>query len=164
MHGYGLSLGWPSAGYGLDMCWHWLSISWQWPKINWLVTAQNQYTSKHSPVIQCTKVADDCNEYFGLYRFFPKFFGGIGWLFAGYWLAMSRTQYTSRHSHILLCTKVVMAATNTFECSVFIRCFGYRLAISWLLAGYVPKSMHSRHSHILLCTNVAHGCYQYFGL
>ena len=35
-----------------------------------------------------------------------------------------------------------MVAITTLGCSVFTRFFRYWRAISWLLAGYVPKSIH----------------------
>ena len=63
-----------------------------------LTMSQNQYTSRHSHILVCIKVAHYCYQYTFDLRVFMIFFG--------YWLTMSPNQYTSRHSHVLLCTKV----------------------------------------------------------
>ena len=71
-------------------------------------------------------------------------FLAIGWLSAGYWRVQNQDIVIYYYV-----PKWHMAAINIFYCSVFMRFFGYRLAIGWLCAKinklqdnviyYIPK-------------------------
>ena len=142
---YGLAMGWLWADYRLAIDWL-LAISWlaMW----WLLTgnriAPNQYSSRHSHILLCTNWnmaainTLDCIV-----------FTFISLSAADYWLTIPWLANISPEINTLqdICTYHYvptwnMDAINTLSCSVFTRIFGYRLAISWLLAGYVKKSMH----------------------
>ncbi len=81
--------------------------------------------------LTCPNVIFLCS--YGIFLWFHEKFDWTVQVLSTYWLAMSQNQYTSSHN----VPKWHMAATNTLDCSVFTRF----LAIGWLLAGYVPKSI-----------------------
>ena len=160
--GYGLAIVWLSAIHWLAISWLpsgcWLAIDWLCPKINTIQDIGTQYyVSKWHMTATNTS---DCSV-------FTRFFGyklAISWLLDGYWLAIGWLLACYWLAIGWLCPKintlqdiviydyvpnVPMAAINALCSSVFTRLFGYQLGIGWLLAGYIPKSIHLKNGNIL---------------
>ena len=137
-----LAISWLSAGY-------WLAIGWLCLKFN---TPEDTRVVIYYYVLKWHMAAINTLDYtvftrcFGYQLLFAAYWLAIAWLFTGYQHEMALNQYTSRHSHVLLCTKIAHGCNQYFglECvhNIFWLSAGCRLAIVWLLVGYVPKSIH----------------------
>ena len=123
--GHWLAIGWPLAGYKQAM-------------------AKNQYTSRQSFTIMYQSLT--WLQAILWTAVCVRLFLAIGWLLA---VPGCLKINTLQDIHVVInhyVPKWHMAAINTLDCIVFTRFFwlsaGYQLAIGWLLAGYVPKSIH----------------------
>ena len=160
-----LSIGWLWANYGLAQLaigWlstiYWLPIGYlsadYWLAIRWPLAGYQQAISWQ----------------------LDGYWLAISWLLSIIWLTMgwlwaaSQLSISWLHPKINTLQDIViynyvpkwhMAVINTLDCSVFTRFFGQRQKIGWLLADYVPKSIHFNTQAYILCTKVEHR-YQYF--